>query len=155
MTHSIAQKVNVNRRTLEAVLRVNPALAGGRSTVEFKDFLENGGSVRLGEQASPNALPASAPVEAVNSQRSEFEQALGFFVRTQTNEAHATLAELEEQKAQIEAAIEATSKQAEAKLRSFVGMLDPMNVAAFGTQALGAHAAELHAVGINPTNILV
>ena len=155
MHNAVAQKVNINRRTLQAVLRVNPALAGGRSTADFKDFLENGGSLALRSDAANTNLPTreQAKTEAHN-ERVKFEQALGFFVRTQTTEAAATIEELEAQKAQIEAAISQTKKHAETKLKSFVRMLDPISVAQFGPQALKAQSAELAAVGINLSNIL-
>ena len=155
MHNAVAQKVNINRRTLQAVLRVNPALAGGRSAAEFKDFLENGGSLALGSQANNDDLPTRATeTTEANDKRVQFEQALGFFVRTQTTEAAATIEELETQKAKIEAAIVHTRKHAENKLKSFVGMLDPLSVAQFGPQALKAQSAEHAAVGINFSNIL-
>ena len=155
MHNAAAQKVNINRRTLQAVLRVNPALAGGRSTADFKDFLENGGAMSLKSDSANTDLPTleHSNTEA-NDERVQFEQALGFFVRTQTTEAAATIEELETQKAQIEAAIAQTRKHAETKLKSFVRMLDPVSVAQFGPQALKAQRAELVAVGINISNIL-
>ena len=155
MHNAATQKVNINRRTLQAVLRVNPALAGGRTTADFKDFLENGGAMSLKSTPANTDLPTQkqSQVEA-ESERVQFEQALGFFVRTQTSEAAATIEELEAQKAQIEAAIAQTKKHAETKLKSFVRMLDPVSVAQFGPQALKAQSAELKAVGINHSNIL-
>jgi len=155
MHNAATQKVNINRRTLQAVLRVNPALAGGRTTADFKDFLENGGAMSLKSTPANTDLPTQqqSQVEADN-ERVQFEQALGFFVRTQTSEAAATIEELEAQKAQIEAAIAQTKKHAETKLKSFVRMLDPVSVAQFGPQALKAQSAELNAVGINLSNIL-
>ena len=155
MHNAVAQKVNINRRTLQAVLRINPALAGGRSTADFKDFLENGGSLALGNDAAKTNMPTpEASRTEANDERVQFEQALGFFVRTQTAEAAATIEELEAQKAQIEAAIEETKKHAETKLKSFVRMLDPVSVARFGPKALNAQSNELAAVGIHPSNIL-
>ena len=155
MQNAITAKVNINRRTLQAVLRVNPALAGGRSTADFKDFLENGGSLGLRGDTTPANLPSpeQEKIEA-NAERLQFEQALGFFVRTQTNEAAATLEQLEAQKAQIEAAMIQTQKHAETKLKSFIRMLDPISVAQFGPQTLKAHSADLQSVGINLSNIL-
>lgn len=155
MHNAVAPKVNINRRTLQAVLRVNPALAGGRSAAEFKDFLENGGSLALGSNAKNDDIPTRATESAeANDKRVQFEQALGFFVRTQTTEAAATIEELENQKAQIDEAIVHARKHAETKLKSFVSMLDPISVAQFGPQALKAQSAELAAVGINLSNIL-
>ena len=155
MHNAAAQKVNINRRTLQAVLRVNPALAGGRSTADFKDFLENGGAMSLRNATANTDLPSQKQSqEEMNDERVQFEQALGFFVRTQTSEAAATIEELENQKAQIEAAIAQTKKHAENKLKSFIRMLDPLSVAQFGPQALKAQSTELKAVGINLSNIL-
>lgn len=155
MHNAVTPKVNINRRTLQAVLRVNPSLAGGRSTAEFKDFLENGGSLALRSKNAPSNLAEQTTEQAeANDTRVQFEQALGFFVRTQTTEAAATIEQLEAQKSQIEAAIAQTRKHAETKLKSFVRMLDPVSVAQFGPQALKAQSAELAAVGINLSNIL-
>tara|TARA_Y100000589_G_C26943747_1_gene543518 strand:+ start:103 stop:573 length:471 start_codon:yes stop_codon:yes gene_type:complete len=155
MHNAAAQKININRRTLQAVLRVNPALAGGRSTADFKDFLEKGGAMTLRNTPANTDLPNQEQSQGeTNDARVQFEQALGFFVRTQTSEAAATIEELEAQKAQIEAAIEQTKKHAETKLKSFVRMLDPVSVAQFGPQALKAQSSELKAVGINLSNIL-
>ena len=155
MHNAVAPKVNINRRTLQAVLRVNPALSGGRSATDFKDFLEKGGAMSLNNSSPHTELPRpSQAVHEANDERIQFEQALGFFVHTQTSEAAATIEELEAQKAQIEAAIAQTKKHAETKLKSFVRMLDPVSVAQFGPQALKAQSAELAAVGINISNIL-
>lgn len=155
MHNAVAPKLSINRRTLQAVLRVNPALAGGRSTAEFKDFLENGGSLTLRGNTTSENLNAHQVTQAeANDQRVQFEQALAFFVRTQAAEAAATIEELESQKAQIEAAIAQTRKHAETKLKSFIRMLDPISVAQFGPQALKAQSAELAAVGIQPSNVL-
>ena len=155
MQTAATQKVNINRRTLQAVLRVNPALAGGRSTAEFKDFLENGGAMSLKSNPANTDLPTQEQSQTeADNERVQFEQALGFFVRTQTSEAAATIEELETQKAQIEAAIAQTKKHAENKLKSFIRMLDPVSVAQFGPQALKAQSTELKAVGINLSNIL-
>ena len=99
MQSAIAPKVNINRRTLQAVLRVNPGLAGGRSAAEFKDYLENGGSFALNQEAAANNLPTPSQQKAeAEADRVAFEQALGFFVRTQTNEAAATLTQLAERR---------------------------------------------------------
>ena len=79
MHNAVAQKVNINRRTLQAVLRINPALAGGRSTADFKDFLENGGSLALGNDAAKTNMPTpEASQTEANDERVQFEQALGF-----------------------------------------------------------------------------
>ena len=104
--------------------------------------------------ASTNLPNATASQIEANDERVQFEQALGFFVRTQTAEAAATIEELEAQKAQIEAATAQTRKHAETKLKSFVRMLDPLSVAQYGPQTLRAQSAELAAIGINPSNIL-
>ena len=149
-------QVRISKRALEQVMRVNPQLAAGRSLREFKDYLEQGGSMQFGGAADVPAAASFAHTESEpqSNPQTDLEHAVGFFVKSQAHEAESTLAELEVERQRIEAAMDATRTRAEDKIKSFLGMLDPMTVAQFGRGAVAQHKDTLDALGINPSTLL-
>ena len=147
-------RVRISKRALRQVMRVNPQIAAGRSVGEFKDYLEQGGTLQFGQasRAKPSAF-TSEPAENKARARADLEHAVGFFVKSQTHEAEQTLAQLDAERQRIEVAMDAAKAQAEDKIRSFLSMLDPVALAQFGPSALAAHAESLEAVGITPSNL--
>ena len=147
--------LRISKRALQQVMRVNPALAAGRSLGEFQDYLERGGSMQLSKssRSAAQALPPHSYEPQITKQE-ELEQALGFFVKSQADEAEATLAELETERRRIEAAMVATRAHAQGKIKSFINMLDPVVVAQYGHGALMQQSKLLGSLGMTPTNLL-
>ncbi|MEC9464522.1 MAG: hypothetical protein VX834_01980 [Myxococcota bacterium] len=149
-------QVRISKRALEQVMRVNPQFGGGRSVGELKHYLERGGAMHFdnkNEGHAPGAF-AHSQAEPQSTPQEELEHALGFFIKSQVKEAEATLAELESERRRLEAAMDATRTRAETKIKSFIGMLDPVTVAQFGRGAVAQHEEKLNTLNIKPSTLL-
>lgn len=159
--------MRVDEQVVRRVLKVNPDLREGRTTLQVKKALERGESLHggasgggasgsssgsgLGRQAASSAS-AARPSNAVSAR--QLSETLDFFMTSKGRELSGQLDEIAARRQTLEEEERQLRAEVRQKLIDFVAMLDAGVLALHGREALQAHRELLARVGMTASELL-
>jgi hypothetical protein len=145
-------KVRVDEQVVRKILEMNPELRKGRTTVQVRRVLEQGGSLATGPGGGDARSGGSAP--SVPSPATQLEDTIAFFLRGKHTELESSLGALYARRRALDDEERGLKTRFRDQIAGFVAMLDPAAVAAHGTSALARHGELLRVVGVTPAELL-
>lgn len=156
-TEDEPEHVRVDEQVVRNVLRVNPNVRNGRTTLQVKKALERGGA--LGVNASPHEkrkerLTESKLEPSDRDAQHQLAETLDFFLTSKRRELQSELEEIAERRRRLDEEENALHEAMRQKLVDFTSMLDAGALALHGKAALASHRALLSTLGVTATELL-
>ncbi|MCK5689843.1 hypothetical protein KAI87_11265 [Myxococcota bacterium] len=146
------RKTQIDEAVVRKMLRVNPAIRAGRSTMEVKVALEGGAS--LISQAAPQTIQPNFLATHSAESGHELHDALNFFVSNKERRFVAALDELEAKRRQLDESLRILKGRAAGEVVAFLALLDADTLHRDGAAALAPHTEYLNLLGTSVESIL-
>lgn len=145
--------LRVDEAVVRNVLKVNPTLRKGRTTVEVKRALEAGEAFSA-HQPLPGPKSAQDCAAPLVGSAGQLSDAFSLFLSGRMQRLDVALGTVAERRRQLEAEEEALRKEAIEQLVTFASMLDSNLLRTHGAAALGAHRDLLERFGLEVETVL-